>query len=149
MGLALQTDYALRTLIFLVVRPGRTTVAEIAEFFGISVHHVAKAVHQLSKTEYIRSLRGVGGGIELAKPPEEINIGELIERFEGNRIHLLECVALDGVCAIQPACRLRGVLAEAERRQMDYLKSIRLSDLVQPGEQLVQLANDSDTPAVE
>ena len=146
MGLALQTDYALRALIYLVVRPGRATAGEIAAFYDISVHHVAKAVHRLAGLGYVRSLRGAGGGIELARPPEEIRIGEVIGHFEGSRIHLLECVAIDGVCTVQPACRLRGVLAEAERRQMEYLDSVRLSDIAEPGETLLTIAPQADSP---
>lgn len=138
MRLALQTDYALRTLIFLAAEPGRSSVAKIAEFYGISRDHVAKVVQQLARLEYIRSLRGVGGGIELRRRPDEIRVGEVVLAFEGN-MHLLECVATEGVCVIQPGCRLRGVLAEAERLQMDYLRGIRLSDIVESGRPLVQL----------
>lgn len=142
MSLALQTDYALRVLIYLVMRPGRATASNVATYFDISAHHVSKSVHQLARLGFVRSLRGAGGGIELAKPAEEINVGEIIHQFEGSRMHLLECVEVDNVCVIQPSCRLRSVLAEAERRQMDHLRSVNLSDLVQPGEQLVQLSTD-------
>ena len=138
MHLALQTDYALRTLIYLVAEPGRANVAKIAAFYGISRNHVAKVVQQLARLEFIRSLRGIGGGIELRRRPEEITVGEVVLAFEGN-MHLLECVATEKVCVIQPGCRLRGVLAEAERRQMDYLRGVRLSDIVESGRPLVQL----------
>ena len=138
MRLALQTDYALRTLIYLAAEPGRANVQKIAEFYGISRDHVAKVVQQLARFEFIRSLRGVGGGIELRKKPEDIRVGEVVLAFEGN-MHLLECVATEKVCVIQPGCRLRGVLAEAERLQMDYLLSVRLSDIVEQGRPLVQL----------
>jgi Rrf2 family nitric oxide-sensitive transcriptional repressor len=138
MGLSLQTDYALRTLIYLAARRQRATAGEVARFFHISEHHVAKVVHQLRRFGYIRSLRGVGGGIELARQPDSLSVGEVIQTFEG-RTHLLECVGTDNVCVIQPNCRLRGVLARAEKIQMDYLKSVRLSDLVEPGGQLLEL----------
>ena len=45
-------------------------------------------------------------------------------------MHLLDCVAAPGQCVIQPGCILRGVLAEAERRQMDYLNSVSLEALL-------------------
>ena len=61
MRLSLQTDYALRTLLFLATRTGRTTVADVAEFFGISPHHVGKVVHQLGKLGYITNHRGPVG----------------------------------------------------------------------------------------
>jgi Rrf2 family transcriptional regulator, nitric oxide-sensitive transcriptional repressor len=129
MRLALQTDYALRTLLFLATRTGRTTVSDVAEFFGISAHHVGKVVHQLGKLGYVRNHRGPSGGIELARAPSAITVGRVVLDFEGN-MHLLDCVAAPAQCVIQPGCTLRGVLAEAERLQMDYLNSVTLEDLL-------------------
>jgi len=129
MRLSLQTDYALRTLMFLASRPGRSTVAAVAEFYQISSPHVAKVVNQLARLGYVRSIRGIGGGIELGRPADEIRIGDIVEAFEGN-LHLLECVGRDNVCTIQPNCKLRRVLAHAELLQVNYLKEVRLSDVL-------------------
>jgi Rrf2 family transcriptional regulator, nitric oxide-sensitive transcriptional repressor len=129
MRLALQTDYALRTLLFLATRTGRATVADVSGFFGISAHHVGKVVHHLGRLGYVRNHRGPGGGIELARAPAEITVGQVVLDFEGN-MHLLDCAAAPVSCVIQPGCILRGVLAEAERRQMDYLNSITLESLL-------------------
>ncbi len=137
MRLALHTDYALRTLMFLAGETQRTTIDDVARFFGISRGHLAKVVHRLAREGYIRSVRGVGGGIELAGEPGDISIGEVVERFEGS-LHLLDCVAIDNVCVIQPGCRLREVLSEAERLQVEYLRGVTLADIVRPAEQLVQ-----------
>lgn len=123
---------------FLAGREQRVSVPEIAEFFEVSRDHLAKVVQRLSREGYVRSIRGVGGGVELAMPVEDISVGEVIERFEGS-MHLLDCVAIDNVCVIQPGCKLRQVLTEAERIQSEYLRNVRLSDVVQPGEDLVQL----------
>jgi Rrf2 family nitric oxide-sensitive transcriptional repressor len=138
MRLSLQTDYALRTLLFLAMRPGRNQIHPIAEFYRISKDHVAKVVQVLAKKGYVRSIRGSGGGIELAKEPATISVGEIIREFEGN-MNLLECVSVANVCVIQPSCRLRHVMAEAERLQMEYLDSIPLSDMLVQSPELVQL----------
>jgi Rrf2 family nitric oxide-sensitive transcriptional repressor len=135
--LALQTDYALRTLIYLAGRPGRATVEQVASFYAISVHHVAKVVNQLARRGYVRSIRGVGGGLELAREPGAIRLGDVVQDFEGP-LHLLECVATENVCVIQPACKLRRVLAEAERAQLDCLNAYRLSDVVRPAGNLAE-----------
>lgn len=138
MRLDLQTDYAMRTLIYLAGRTGRGSIGHVSGFYGISKDHVAKVVQQLARLGYIRSVRGIGGGIELAKPAEAITVGEVIEAFEKS-MHLLDCVGTDNICIIQPGCKLRRVLAEAERIQTEYLRTVRLSDIVNPGEQLVDL----------
>jgi len=135
MQLTMQTDYALRTLMYLASRDERATVSDVATLFDISSNHVAKVVNQLSRFGYIRSVRGLGGGIELARPLEEIRLGEVVERFEGN-LHLLECVGTENVCVIQPFCKLKGVLAEAERIQLDYLNSVTLADVAPSRRQL-------------
>ena len=129
MRLLLQTDYSLRTLMFLATRTERQTVEGIATFFQISVPHVAKVVNQLARTGYVRSIRGVGGGLELAKPPGQITIGEVIQVVEGN-VHLLECQGVEDVCVIQRFCKLRTVLDRAEKIQMDYLHSVTLADVL-------------------
>ena len=138
MRLSLQTDYALRTLIYLAGRPGRSQIRDIAEFFRISKDHLAKVARRLTQDGFIRSVRGVGGGIEMVRSAESISVGEVIERFEGS-MNLLDCVSIDGVCVIQPSCRLKGVLAEAERIQREYLRSVPLSDVVTPGGNLAEL----------
>lgn len=128
MRLTTHTDYALRTLMYLVSVKGRTTSADVARLYGISANHMAKVVNQLAKLGYVRSIRGIGGGIELARKPEDVRLGEVVEAFEGN-MHLLDCVATDDICAIQSFCKLKGALAEAERVQLDYLNSVTLADV--------------------
>lgn len=135
MQLTTQTDYALRTLMYLATRGERATVSDVAKMFGISANHVAKVVNLLSRFGYLRSIRGIGGGIELALAADKIRIGEVIERIEGD-LHLLSCVGTDDTCVIHSFCRLKGVFAEAERRQKEYLNSITLSDVVPTRRQL-------------
>jgi Rrf2 family nitric oxide-sensitive transcriptional repressor len=129
MRLALQTDYALRTLIYLAVHPGRTTVDQIAAFYAISAAHVAKVVNLLARLGYVRSIRGIGGGIELGRPPQDVRVGEVMLAMEGN-MHLLECIERDGLCVLQSFCKLKSALAEAERLQMEYLNGITLEDVL-------------------
>lgn len=128
MRLTTHTDYALRTLMYLATIGTRSTAAHVADLYGVSQHHMAKVVNQLTRLGYVRSIRGIGGGIELAKQPEEILLGKVVEAFEGS-MHLLDCVATDDVCAIQSFCKLKGVLAEAERVQLEYLNSVTLADV--------------------
>jgi Rrf2 family nitric oxide-sensitive transcriptional repressor len=131
MRLSLQTDYALRTLMFLASKKGRqrTTIAAVAGFFQISEPHVAKVVNQLARLGFVRSVRGAGGGIELGKDAANIRLGEVVLAFEGN-MHLLECVGTENVCVIQKHCKLKTVLDKAERLQVDYLNEVRLADVL-------------------
>lgn len=139
MRLGLQTDYGLRTLMYLAGIKQRATIGQIAEFFGISKDHLAKVVQRLTRLGMVRSVRGIGGGVELAVAPEDVSIGRIITEFEGS-MQLLECVTSEKeVCVIQPSCKLRKVLGEAQRIQMDYLDSVKLSDIAKPGTKLVSI----------
>lgn len=139
MRLTTQTDFALRTMMYLTARSGRATIAQVAELFGISAHHVAKVVNLLARLGYVRSIRGIGGGIELACQPEEVRLGDFIEALEGD-LHLLDCVDAEQVCVIQSFCKLKGVLAEAERVQIEYLNGVTLRDVTPTSRQLNRLA---------
>lgn len=142
MRLALQTDYALRTLMYLAAQETRATVDEVAELFGISRAHVAKVVNQLSRLGFIRSIRGIGGGIELTRSPAEIAVGEVIMAFEGN-MHLLDCTGSDGVCVIESFCKLKTVLSEAERIQIEFLNGITLEQVLPTRRQMQRLGSRS------
>lgn len=138
MRLTFQTDFALRTLLYLAATKKRCTVADVAGLFNISANHIAKVVNQLARLGYVRSMRGIGGGIELARRADEIRLGDVIRDFEGN-LHLLECVASDGVCVIESFCKLKGVLADAERLQLDFLNGKTLADIVPKRRQLARV----------
>ena len=142
MRLTTHTDFALRTLMYLAATGQRATVAEVAGRYGVSANHVAKVVNQLTRLGYVRSVRGIGGGIELGRQPVDIRLGDLIEAVEGN-MHLLDCVVTDEVCAIQSFCKLKGVLAEAERVQLEYLNTVTLADVVPGKRQLGRVASQT------
>ena len=127
---------------FLATRSDRAKIDNIATLFGISRAHVAKVVNQLSRLGYVRSIRGVGGGIELGLPADKITIGEVVVAFEGS-MRLLDCVAMDDVCVIERFCKLKGVFAEAERLQMEYLDSVSLADVIPTKRQLTNISKKS------
>lgn len=144
MRLTTHTDFALRTLMYLATTGKRATAAEVAQVFGVSTNHLAKVVNQLARLGYVRSIRGIGGGIELARQPEDIRLAEIIESLEGN-MHLLDCVSTDDVCSIQSFCKLKGVLAKAEQVQLDYLNNYTLLDVVPTQRQIDRVAGNSST----
>jgi Rrf2 family nitric oxide-sensitive transcriptional repressor len=120
------TDYALRVLMHLAARPDRlSSIAEIARSYGISQNHLMKVVHDLRKAGYVQAVRGRSGGIRLARPPEQINIGEVVRHTEDG-FDLVDC----GSCVIAPACGLTGVLGQALTAFMRTLDAYSLGDIV-------------------
>lgn len=114
MEISAYSDYALRVLMQTALQsPKRVTVDEVAATFGISRHHLVKIVHDLGRNGYLQTHRGVGGGFTLARPPEEIRLGDIVRLGEETET-VIECVDRPKhPCRLFPACRLKGVLNEA------------------------------------
>jgi Rrf2 family transcriptional regulator, nitric oxide-sensitive transcriptional repressor len=145
--LNLSTDYALRTLLYLASEPDRhASTREVATFYGISADHVSKVVQHLAHAGLVRAERGRGGGLRLGRPAAAINVGEVVELFEGP-IALLECVTADDVCVIQPGCRLRHILQRAGAQLIGELRQVTLAELIVPADPaIVQLVGIRQDP---
>lgn len=131
------TDYSLRVLIYLAAQPRqRATIALIATSFNVSENHLTKVVHFLGKAGWLANVRGKGGGLELAMPPELVGIGQVVRQTEGAPMPA-ECFGEEGGnCAIAPICRLAGVLDEAVKAFYAALDQYTLADLVHNREAL-------------
>jgi Rrf2 family nitric oxide-sensitive transcriptional repressor len=136
MKLTAFTDYSLRVLIYLAAQPKRrATIGEIAASFAVSEHHLTKVVHFLGKEGWLANVRGKGGGLALAKPPEAINIDDVVRRTETGAF--VECFGEGGgACRITGVCRLQGVLGEAVAAFHAVLQRYTLADLVHNREAL-------------
>ncbi|WP_372834181.1 Rrf2 family transcriptional regulator [Pontibacterium sp.] len=129
MQLSRFTDYTLRVLFFTAVNNDRlTTLAEIAGFYEISIEHLRKVVHALSKSGYLQTFRGKNGGIRLAKDPEDINLGEVIAQSEGIA-PLVDCMGQD--CKLTGFCSLQSVFKEAQEAFMNTLRKYTLAQMLE------------------
>jgi len=139
------SDYSLRVLIYLATMESEKTTAQaIADAYGISFHHVAKACQWLGRAGYIEAERGRGGGISLAKAAHDINIGKLIEATEAGS-NVVECLKpAGGQCCISPACGLRLAIAEAEAAFMETLRKFTLESVISKRSALQQLLANAE-----
>lgn len=148
MRLTTFTDYSLRVLMYVAAHPeGRATIAEIASSYAISEHHLTKVVHFLGKEGYLENLRGRGGGLRLARPPEEIRLGDVVRHTE-ERIDLVECFDTRAPrCRIAPVCGLRDVLEQALAAFFRELDAHHLGDLVARRRRPLLRILDAEAPA--
>lgn len=129
MRLTRYTDYAFRVLLYCALKGrGPATTQEIADRYGVSGNHLVKVVQELSRLNYLSAVRGKGGGLRLARPAADINLGELAAALED--MALAECFEVGGACRITPSCRLRGVLGEAQAAFIAVLRRYTLADII-------------------
>ncbi len=132
MRLTNYTDYSLRVLIYLASQePAKlSNIKEIAEAYGISKNHLMKVTHELGKMGVIDTVRGRNGGIRLALPPEEINIGAIVRKTEDD-FQIVECFNDEGgACILSPVCGLKHLLKNALSAYLDVLDQYTLADIV-------------------
>lgn len=131
MRLTMQTDYALRMLIQLGVNADRrVTVKETAEAYRVSNNHMMKVAHRLCQEGFVRSVRGNGGGLSLARKPSEINIGDVVLRLEAD-FSLVGCFEPRCEdCRISSACLLRSAMRNALKAFHATLADYTLQDLL-------------------
>jgi Rrf2 family nitric oxide-sensitive transcriptional repressor len=128
MQLKRYTDYSLRVLIYLAIKPEEIiSINEIAEAYDISRNHLLKVVNGLMEQGLIQTYRGKTGGLQLAKPPGRINVGEVVKYMEGN-VQVIDCH--EPYCPIVPACSLQRALNEAHQAFYKSLKRYTLADLI-------------------
>ena len=72
MRLSLQTDYALRTLMYLAAHEGQHSITKIAGHYAISKNHLMKVAQRLAAEGFVDSVRGRSGGLLLNQPADSI-----------------------------------------------------------------------------
>ena len=114
------TDFGLRILTYLALLPRDeiANISDVTEQYGLSRNHVVKIVHALGKGGFLETVRGKGGGIRLQRPPEQINLGEVIEFLEPN-LDVVDCHS--PLCKLNKICQLYPILDEATEAFMGVL----------------------------
>lgn len=125
MRLSSMADYAVVTMSAAARHCGsaRVSSAQLALETGLPVPTVQKLVSALTSAGLLRSVRGAGGGLTLARPAAAITLADIVEAIEGP-IALTACVdhgkhdcALESACIVRPHwgavnAAMRGALAD-------------------------------------
>jgi len=131
MRLSSMADYAVLTMTAAARHCGgdRVNAAQLAEETGLPAPTVQKLVSRLSAAGLLKSVRGAGGGLKLARPAAAISLADIVEAVEGP-IALAACnehgkhdCTLESGCTLRPHWpvvnnALRGALAEVPLTQL-------------------------------
>jgi Rrf2 family protein len=152
--LSKQTDYALLALTALVRREreaadgGVSSVAvpakEIAERHDIPIEFLAKVLQKLARARMVTSTFGPTGGYKLARPADEIRVGEVIGVVDGG-LALAQCMrVVDNGCDQSTHCTIRGPLTRVSEEIYRVLNALSIDEITEalPAEPLVQILLD-------
>lgn len=134
MRLTVYTDYTLRVMIYLVVKHREdqlATIDEIAKAYDISRNHLTKIVSELATHGFVETRKGRGGGVRLARRPEQISVGEIVRMAEKD-FSIVVCQDLhqEHGCAVFQACNLKRGMRRAVDAFMHELDRMTMADAV-------------------
>ena len=138
-------DYAVFLMCALARRaphgdPDVVSAQEIADRSGLPKSVVANLLKDLTRAGFLDSVRGIHGGYRMARPAEDISLGQILETVEGP-FQLVECVDDDAgaaaakddgsCCTLLSFCPSRGPMQALHERIAKLMDEIRLPELIE------------------
>jgi Rrf2 family iron-sulfur cluster assembly transcriptional regulator len=130
MELTRSAQFAIRTVVDLATA-GHVHTAEVARRRGIPPAQAAKIVQRLARAGIVRTTRGAGGGVRLARPAARVTLREVIDAIEGP-LAVSRCVVYDECPCAQP-CPVRVALARVQQELERSLSGITVAELAADG----------------
>ena len=108
---------------------GPIPLAAIAKRQDLSAKYLEQLIILLKGAGLIRSVRGRRGGYMLARKPEEISVGEIVETLEG-RLSVVDCVLEPELCYRAIECPTRDIWVGMTEMIKQQLFSLSLGNIV-------------------
>ena len=131
MKLSTKGKYGLYAMFYLAQHEGSgpqplKAVAEI----GVPEDYLEQLLGNLRRAGLVTTVRGAQGGYQLAKAPEAITVGDIIDATEGP-LSISECISDEGCCHRSGECRTRRVWEYLSNSINGLLQSISLRDMLE------------------
>jgi len=107
---------------------GLVRLKDVAERQEVSKKYLEHLVARLEADGLLRTVRGAGGGVALAKSPSEITILDILDTLEGP-LTPVECVDRPEVCSRSVNCSARDLWRQMGDVVTEFLGSVTLEDL--------------------
>jgi Rrf2 family protein len=147
MKFSAQEDYGLRCLIQIAKAADSITIPEISRTEGLSVTHVAKLLMILRKDGFIVSTRGQAGGYQLARSPDSIIIGDVLESLGGRLYDNSFCGRHKGqlsICTHAIDCSVKSLWQVVQDAVDSVVQKITLADLLTEKEETAFYSPNKD-----
>lgn len=131
MKLSTKARYGVRAMLTLALDYGKGAVPlrSVASRQAVSEKYLEHLMAVLKSAGLVRSVRGTHGGYCLARPPDQVDLREIVRTLEGS-IAPVDCVDDPGLCDRADGCAARDVWKRMEQAISDVLGSTTLQDLV-------------------
>lgn len=133
MHITLEADYAVRIVHCLARSGERMDAKKISDETGVTLRFSLKILRKLVSGGVIQSYKGTKGGYELAKPPADISMADVIETVEGKyAISRCCCEEQDYQCSRRDGCgcSFHKVYSEISQMVQERLAAVRFTDLI-------------------
>lgn len=108
---------------------GCVPMKDVAERQNISKKYLEQVVAPLSSAGLLKVTRGNKGGFELAKPPENISLADVVKASEDG-LDLMDCISCIAVCDHEGGCVSREIWGGMQNAITDYLEGRSLADVL-------------------
>ncbi|UCD18563.1 MAG: Rrf2 family transcriptional regulator [Candidatus Zixiibacteriota bacterium] len=128
--ISLKAQYGLKAIVSLAMHQGKGPLQakEIASSQTIPVRYLELLLSQLRRARLVNATRGKNGGYILVKDPAKVTVWDIVATFEGKVIFSQPPEMKRGVAGKD---EISFVWSEAEKRVVDYLQSVKVSDLLE------------------
>ena len=130
MRLTTKGRFAVTAMVDLAMRQGRgpVTLAAISERQRISLSYLEQLFGKLRRRNLVSSVRGPGGGYNLAQSPEGISVAEIVAAVD-EPLDATQCGGKEN-CHDDRRCMTHDLWATLNEKMHEYLSSVTLADLV-------------------
>ena len=135
MRLTTKSRYGTRLILDIAIygKEKPVPLSDVSTRQSISVKYLEQLSRKLREAGVLKSQRGPFGGHMLAKPPEEISVGDIVRILEETAV-IVDCADQDiktcGVCSRAGECLSRWVWMEAGNAMFDRLDRITIAGLL-------------------
>ena len=130
MRLTTKGRFAVTAMVDLAMRQNRgpVTLAAISERQHISLSYLEQLFGKLRRAKLVSSVRGPGGGYNLAQPVQQITVADIVTAVD-ETLDATQCGGREN-CHEEKRCMTHDLWATLNEKMYDYLSSVTLADLV-------------------
>ncbi|HMN96684.1 MAG TPA: Rrf2 family transcriptional regulator [Phycisphaerales bacterium] len=123
------TGYAATALAYVAAAGGRPVlVREMASAADIPAPYLSKLIHALARRGIVSTQRGIGGGVALARPADQITLHDLCEAL-GDPVLLSRCMLGTAECSDSRACPAHRFWTAQRARAAEFLSQTSIADI--------------------